>query len=318
MNGNPSLTEFSTPIHQLCSGIYGILTALDEKRSAYVKTDQSPVTLADLSVQVYIIDWITRHFPGDSIIAEERSSGQTSEDLRRFIADHPGLYPDLKRSPDAVLDDQGTQNAGPVWYIDPIDGTKGYLRREQFAVAVSRYDSNGLPLLACLYCPNLPFPTLSSSLKGSIFYWETGKTPVQMSLQGLETKQSLPVSPAEAYLATSVEKAHGNAPMAQLVAADLDLQIIEMDSQAKYGLLLRGESKAYLRYPTDSVYLEKTWDHAAGAALLRAAGGTVTDVTGEPLVIRRMTTLEKPNGVAASLGMDHADLIFSIGKNSHT
>ncbi|NUQ82457.1 MAG: hypothetical protein HUU10_12665 [Bacteroidetes bacterium] len=310
------MTEFSTPVLPLCNGIYGILTALDEKRSSYVKPDQSPVTLADLSVQVFIIDWITRHFPGDYIIAEERSSGATSADLRRFIEDHPSLYPDLTRSPDVVLDDQGRSATGPVWYIDPIDGTKGYLRREQFAVAISRYDSTGEPLLACLYCPNLPFPTLDSAQKGSLFYWETGKKPVQLSLQTPDDVQILPLSPSVSALATSVEKSHGNAPVAQQVANDLGLQVIEMDSQAKYGLLLRGEASAYLRYPTDSVYLEKTWDHAAGAALLRAAGGTVTEVTGDPVVIRRTATLEKPNGVAATLGIDHQSLIQSI--RNHT
>ena len=56
-----------------------------------------------------------------------------------------------------------------------------------------------------------------------------------------------------------------------------------LDSQAKYAVLARGDAEIYMRLPTRKDYVERIWDHAAGALLLTEAGGKVTDCAGKEL-----------------------------------
>ena len=60
------------------------------------------------------------------------------------------------------------------------------------------------------------------------------------------------------------------------------IKAIKMDSQAKYGLVARGEAQVYLRLPK-SDYVEWIWDHAAGSLMIQEAGGKVTDTNGNEL-----------------------------------
>jgi Inositol monophosphatase family len=48
------------------------------------------------------------------------------------------------------------------------------------------------------------------------------------------------------------------------------------------GALSRGDAALFLRFPAPS-YREKIWDHAAGAVIVREAGGAITDAGGAPL-----------------------------------
>jgi 3'(2'), 5'-bisphosphate nucleotidase len=83
-----------------------------------------------------------------------------------------------------------------------------------------------------------------------------------------------------------------------------------MDSQAKYGILARGDGSVYLRLPTKKGYEEKIWDHAAGCIIVEEAGGKVTDLTGKPLDFSQGKTLSKNKGVIATNGKLH-DIVMS-------
>jgi 3'-phosphoadenosine 5'-phosphosulfate (PAPS) 3'-phosphatase len=73
-----------------------------------------------------------------------------------------------------------------------------------------------------------------------------------------------------------------------------------MDSMVKYAVLARGDANLYLRFPRGG-YEEKVWDHAAGVALLEAAGGCVTDGSGKPLkFLRSSLYLEGVTSIVAS------------------
>jgi 3'(2'), 5'-bisphosphate nucleotidase len=80
-----------------------------------------------------------------------------------------------------------------------------------------------------------------------------------------------------------------------------------MDSQAKYGILARGEVTLYLRVPSPSEveYQENIWDHAAGAIIAEEAGGKVTDVLGKPLDFSCGIKMVKNHGVVVSNGILH-------------
>lgn len=75
-----------------------------------------------------------------------------------------------------------------------------------------------------------------------------------------------------------------------------------MDSQAKYAVVARGEAEIYLRLPTKPGYVEKIWDHAGGVLVVQEAGGTVTDIHGQPLDFTCGRGLEKNQGVIVTSG----------------
>jgi adhesin HecA-like repeat protein len=87
---------------------------------------------------------------------------------------------------------------------------------------------------------------------------------------------------------------------------------LRMDSQAKYGILARGEGTVYLRLPTKKSYVEKIWDHAAGAIIVEEAGGRVTDLYGKPLDFSRGRTLDNNQGIVATNGKLHQRMLQAV------
>jgi 3'(2'), 5'-bisphosphate nucleotidase len=80
-----------------------------------------------------------------------------------------------------------------------------------------------------------------------------------------------------------------------------------MDSQAKYGLVARGEATLYLRVPSPSEpgYKENVWDHAAGSIIAEEAGGKVTDTLGNPLDFSSGIRMERNTGILVTNGILH-------------
>ncbi|KAJ9064424.1 3'(2'),5'-bisphosphate nucleotidase [Entomophthora muscae] len=115
-----------------------------------VKDDKSPVTVADYSAQAVINTILSEKFPNDPIVGEEDADFSTHP--RRKISDIP-------KTNEQILDaiDKGNYQGGSkgrFWTLDPIDGTKGFLRGGQFAVCLALI-VNGSVELGVLGCPNL-------------------------------------------------------------------------------------------------------------------------------------------------------------------
>ena len=87
-----------------------------------------------------------------------------------------------------------------------------------------------------------------------------------------------------------------------------------MDSQAKYGILARGEVTLYLRVPSSAEpgYKENIWDHAAGSIIAEEAGGKVTDVLGRPLDFSSGIKMEKNQGIFVSNGILHEVVLKAL------
>jgi 3'(2'), 5'-bisphosphate nucleotidase len=202
------------------------------------------------------------------------------------------------------------------WTLDPIDGTKGFLRGEQYAVALALV-VDGQLAVAALACPNLP--TLPERERGDvkgnealgvIFFAVRGRgaylipweCPGAVELAPARICVSPRDDPAEARFCESVESGHSAQGDAAAVAARLGITVppLRMDSQAKYGVVARGEADIYLRLPTRQDYREKIWDHAAGALIVSEAGGVVTDVMGQPLEFNHGRELAVNRGVIAT------------------
>ena len=282
-----------------------------------LKSDRSPVTIADYGSQAMICKLIKERFPNDTIVAEE-----DSKELRR-----PGRSKILERVTDyinAFIPDSSSEEvcswidfgsnsvSGRFWALDPIDGTKGFLRGDQYAIALALIEK-GRVKLGILACPNLyadihhPFGE-----KGCLFLALKGNGSFQMDRWGVNKGPifvSKVTNPSEAVITESVEPDHADHLTHQRLARKLNISkpFLRMDSQAKYGILARGEVTLYLRVPSSAEpgYKENIWDHAAGSIIAEEAGGRVTDVMGRPLDFSSGIKMEKNHGILVSNGILH-------------
>jgi len=112
----------------------------------------------------------------------------------------------------------------------------------------------------------------------------------------------------------AVESKHTNFAAAAAIGARLGVTTppVRMDGQCKYGLLARGECHIFTRLPPKG-YVEKVWDHAAGALVVEEAGGRVTDVAGRRLDFGSGATLDPSvTGIVASNGACHDALLEAL------
>ena len=295
------------------------------------KQDRSPVTVADYGSQAIICHILKETFPNDIIVAEENSSLlrlQENKSLLNSTIHYVEMVVEEKMSKEQIFDwiDLGTGNpADCFWALDPIDGTKGFLRGNQYAVALGLIVDGQLKF-GLLACPNLlyssPGTNLSASFaSGSLFIGTAGQGASIISLDGKKSR-SLRVSdndnPARVRFIESYEPAHSDHQMILNILQNFKNKVTStrMDSQAKYGLLAEGAVDVYIRLPLSKNphYLEKIWDHAAGALIVEASGGKVTDIHGKPLDFSLGKELTANKGIVASNGRIHGIIIESIQK----
>lgn len=265
---------------------------------ALAKQDRSPVTVADFAAQALVAYRLSQAFPDTCLVGEEnsadlKSSPDTLAQVAHFVA---RLIPSA--TPTNVLEwiDRGAQNPGDYyWTLDPVDGTKGFLRGGQYAIALALM-VDGRPEIGVLGCPNLAADgSQEMSGRGALFaaMRGTGSFALPISTPGsnqahLHRIQTTDENdPCLARLLGSFEASHTNADLMDGLVKHLAIQAetIRMDSQAKYAVLAAGKGEAIVRLlsPDRPDYKEKLWDHAAGSLVVEEAGGRVTDLDGKPL-----------------------------------
>jgi 3'(2'), 5'-bisphosphate nucleotidase len=297
----------------LCQKIRADLIGVE----SILKSDRSPVTIADYGSQAIICKMIRDKFPNDTIIAEEDSKELRRPERAKILEQVTNYVRAFLQSSSSKevcdwIDFSSNSVTDRFWALDPIDGTKGFLRGDQYAIALALIEK-GVVTLGLLACPNLyvdihhPFGE-----RGCLFMALKGKGSVQMDKDGL-SEHPLFVSrvknPSEATLTESVEPDHADHLTHQRLAQKLNISkpSFRMDSQAKYGILARGEATLYLRVPSPSEpgYKENIWDHAAGSIIAEEAGGKVTDVLGRPLDFSSGIKMVKNHGILVSNGILH-------------
>jgi 3'(2'), 5'-bisphosphate nucleotidase len=287
------------------------------------KAGREPVTVADFGAQALICALLGERLRGDRVLAEESAadfdalagSGQRQR-VARHLSDVLGRAVTLDNV-DSWLD-HGRETASPrAWMIDPIDGTKGFLRGEQFAVAIG-FTVNGVLTVGALACPMLPVRAdAPDGGVGLVLSAVRGQGATAEPLQGgdarsISVSQTTQASAARAV--QSVEAAHGDqdASARTLAALGVSQPPLRIDSQAKYAAVADGRAEFYLRTMSSPDYRERVWDHAAGALVVSEAGGTVTDLYGEPLDFSLGTRLEANRGVLATNGHLHAAALAAL------
>jgi 3'(2'), 5'-bisphosphate nucleotidase len=278
------------------------------------KGDRSPVTVADFSAQAIVSHLLAGAFPDIPLVGEEDADALRQDDQAAIRENVLGAVRSQLSglSEEAILAaiDRGTFEGGPSgrhWALDPIDGTKGFLRMQQYAVALALIE-DGEVVLGVLGCPNLPHDAASpDGPKGCIFVAVKGEGA---TWRPLDRDDEQPISattiadPAQARFCESVESAHSSHSDSARIAELLKITQppFRIDSQCKYAAVARGDASVYLRLPTRKGYVEKVWDHAAGWIVIVEAGGQVTDINGAPLDFSLGRTLAKNKGVIVTNG----------------
>ena len=290
------------------------------------KGDQSPVTVADFTAQALIGYLLFTEFPEIPLVAEETSMALRTPDgadlLRQVTGYVQRVHPDAtEESVCDWIDHGGADSGNQFWVLDPIDGTKGYLRGDQYAVALA-FVEDGEVQIGALGCPNLTDASKpDSDGPGSVILAARGQGTWVSSLSGNDNEwRQLNVSDcndgSQARLMRSFESGHTDVGLIDHIADHLGVQVepVRMDSQAKYAVLAAGGGEIILRLlsPKRPDYREKIWDQAAGALILEEAGGRITDLDGKLLDFTQGRKLINNRGVLASNGHFHEALLQTL------
>lgn len=291
------------------------------------KGDKSPVTVGDFAAQAVVGKRLAEtELPCRVLVGEESAAdlrtpegAATLDRVTHFVQT---IYPEATAEQVADWIDLGAADAGTTyWTLDPIDGTKGFLRGDQYAVALALVE-DGRVQLGVLGCPELE--QASSAAKGgngSLLIAKRGEGAYCQTLalpadDWHKLTASSQTDPAGTRLLRSVEKGHTNLGAIDHLAAAMGVTVapVGMDSQAKYAVLAAGGGEMLVRLlSTDRLdYREKVWDQAAGSIVVEEAGGRVTDLDGKPLDFSHGRTLATNRGVVATNGLLHEAALAAL------
>jgi HAL2 family 3'(2'),5'-bisphosphate nucleotidase len=280
------------------------------------KSGREPVTIADYGSQAILCRALQEYFPDDAVMSEE--SGRqfmslVAPEQRALIVDLIEQVTGIRTDEDEVagwLDHGKAGETQRLWVIDPIDGTKGFLAGRHYVHAVGILQERQ-PVGGVIAAPAYPGSSrLFYALDGQAFHLpldaEGEPTPIRVSNRA---------DPSLLRALESADKGHASHErMAQVRAAAgmLPAMVERADSMEKYARIAAGDAELYLRLPRlYSTRPHSIWDHAAGTALVEAAGGRVSDVDGSPLDFSTGTALRNI-GVVATNGPIHDRVIAAI------
>lgn len=293
---------------------------------ALTKDDLSPVTVADFASQA-LVGWALKEtFPDQPLVGEEdaselrQTSGKlTLEQITQFVSQ---FIPQATQENVCSWIDHGAGDpSNQFWTLDPIDGTKGFLRGDQYAVALALL-VNGQVQIGVLGCPNLSEGykpdagsqgTLAIAVRGE-GAWLTSLDANTGSYQRLHVSEI--TQPTQARVLRSFESGHTNISQIDYFTQELQVEVepVRMDSQAKYVLLALGKGDLYLRLLSKKQpnYREKIWDQAAGSLIVEEAGGKVSDLHGKRLDFTAGRMLLNNRGILASNGHLHRKALQAL------
>ncbi len=293
---------------------------------ALSKDDKSPVTVADFAAQAIVSKRLLEAFPEMGFVGEESSevlctpAGQeTLEQITHFVRQvEPTATPEEVCS---WIDRGAGEPTDEFWTLDPVDGTKGFLRGDQYAVALA-FIRHGKVRVGALGCPELGAgikpekggagTIVVARCESGCFASSLADEDAEWAKLAVSTESNI----ASARMLRSVEKAHTDTGgIGELVTAlGITVEPVAMDSQAKYAVLAAGGGEINLRLlsPSRLDYREKIWDQAAGSICVEEAGGRVSDLDGKPLDFSHGRTLAANRGVLASNGHLHDAVLAGL------
>ncbi len=209
------------------------------------KADASPLTQADMAAHELICRELRRLTPGIPVLSEE----SPAEEVAR------------------------RQEWTDFWLVDPLDGTKEFIKQTgEFTVNLALIEE-GEPILGIVHVP----------VQGLTYFAARGQGAYRSA--GLEEPQRIRTRKADpATLAVVASRDHAGPMVRALLECLPGAQTLSMGSSLKFCLVAEGRADLYLR---DGPTME--WDTAAAQCIVEEAGGVVTDLE------RRRLRYNKPH-----------------------
>lgn len=229
------------------------------------KVDDSPVTQADREANALIVAALSKEFPVDGILSEE------------------------------LPDDGSRHGRTRVWMIDPLDGTKDFIRgREGFAVMIGLLVGD-VPSLGVVYQPMTDKLYFATRGNGAFVMIGEG-TAVQIHVSDVDDLSRIRMVASKSHRTPTIDKVREELG----ISDELNIGSVGL----KLGLIAEGARDLYVNPGGHS----KLWDACGPEAILREAGGRMTDVHGEPLAYRGQE-LGNVRGLIASNGLVHDQVV---------
>lgn len=204
------------------------------------KADASPLSEADRASHEFIVAALQRLQPGVSVVSEE--------------------------SGEAVL--ALGAPAGSYWLVDPLDGTKEFLKgTDEFTVNIALIEA-GRPVLGVVHVPAL---NITYTAQHGVGAWRQEGTGAPVPIRARAADPSR--------MAVVASKDHAGPLVARMLERLPGAELKSMGSSLKFCLVAEGKADVYLR---DIPTME--WDTAAAQCVVECAGGMITDLDGAPLV----------------------------------
>ena len=233
-----------------------IMAVHEDDFAVQAKADASPVTAADLAAHRCIVEGLARLTPDIPVLSEESAHAVPLNERRGWSR---------------------------FWLVDPLDGTREFLKRNgEFTVNIALVD-NGVPV----------FGVIQSPVSNAVWHGAPGHGAFRRD--GDHERAITTRRPATFPLRVAASRSHLDPRTAALLQRLGEHETIGLGSSLKFCLLAEGGMDAYPRMgPTSE------WDTAAGQAILEAAGGCVLDLQGRPFRYNQRDTLL--NGHFMALG----------------
>lgn len=230
-------TEMATLCHIAEAAGQEIMAVYREGGETWQKLDDSPLTEADLRADRVIRKRLEKHFPGVFILSEESVS-------------------------------DGVRKAERFFLVDPLDGTREFLKRNgEFTVNIALVEE-GQPVAGVVLAPAL----------NELFYASQGQGAWKRDATGV---RAIATSPYEGVgpLRVMGSRSHGGDKLAVWLAQlKGEHTFVAAGSSLKFCRIAEGQADIYPRFgPTSQ------WDTAAAHAVLGVSGGAVTELQGAPL-----------------------------------
>ncbi|MEO5375588.1 MAG: 3'(2'),5'-bisphosphate nucleotidase CysQ [Alphaproteobacteria bacterium] len=224
------------------------------------KADDSPLTAADQAAEAVILAGLARLTPDLPVVAEESVAA--------------GHMPDIRR--------------GLFWLVDPLDGTREFVKRNgEFTVNIGLVES-GRPVLGVVFAPAID-RLYAAAGPGTAIVEAEGV------VRGIHVR-----SPRPEGLVVMTSRSHGDDAALEAYLAPMRVaECIKAGSSLKFCIVAAGEADLYPRLGHTM-----EWDTAAGHAVLLAAGGSVRTLDGLDLTYGK-PGLHNPDFVAAGQEMGH-------------
>lgn len=233
----PHLADLALAAGRLVLDIYA------QDFAVRLKSQDSPVTEADERAEALILEGLRAVYPGVPVVAEEAVAAKGAAAIgARFLL------------------------------VDPLDGTKEFIRKTgEFTVNIALVD-NGAPVEGCVYAP----------ARGDLYWTQNGAAfhvaGVDPSFSAFDKGRRLRVGAPAAPARAAISRDHSDAATEAFLAEIGPCAAVPKGSSLKIVDIATGEIDLYPRFgPT------MEWDIAAGHAVLLAAGGDLFTASGEPL-----------------------------------